>query len=119
MKKLLLVLLILSVVVSCSNQINSQDPLIGSWFSVDGVFKISSNGELYFFKEKLAGVWANKSSKENFDSEIQNYMWTMAVDEYGETKITNMKFTFSSDFNDAEVGELDGEKVHFNRIMNN
>ena len=103
MKKLLLVLLLFSLTVSCSkDDNNSKDPFIGTWalqgddINSDGTWIINSDGT-FSLKDGESGNWLNKSS--NLNSKNQDYQLAVSdCGEGGEVCINNYSITFSSDF---------------------
>ena len=104
MKKLLLVLLLFSLTVSCSkDDNNSKDPFIGTWYlkadngvNSDGTWIINSDGT-YIFNDLDSGNWLNKSS--NLNSKNQDYQLAVSdCGEGGEVCIESFSITFSSDF---------------------
>tara|TARA_R110002096_G_C14645338_1_gene725940 strand:+ start:3125 stop:3517 length:393 start_codon:yes stop_codon:yes gene_type:complete len=101
MKKLLLVLLLFSLTVSCSkDDNNSKDPFIGTWYlkadngvNSDGTWIINSNGT-FILNDLDSGNWLNKSS--NLNSKNQDYQLAFSACE--EVCIQSYSITFSSDF---------------------
>ena len=100
MKKLLLILLLFSLTVSCSkDDNNSKDPFIGTWalqgddINSDGTWIINSDGT-FSLKDGESGNWLNKSS--NLNSKNQDYQLAFSACE--EVCIQSYSITFSSDF---------------------
>ena len=104
MKKLLFVLLLFSLTVSCSkDDNNSKDPFIGTWYlkadngvNSDGTWIINSDGT-FILNDLESGNWLNKSS--NLNSKNQVYQLAVSdCGEGGEVCIESFSITFSSDF---------------------
>ena len=125
--KLLSILFISVIVVSCSddddsNQGRTTDPIIGSWIAIydDGSYATAifiSNGNFnvtYTFTseditETLLGTWSNAGT--NFNSTRQTYT-LIYLNEDGEQESDTENATFSEDFNSVS---FDDEDVTWNR----